>query len=38
MSAAVEVAGLDTYTQAHLDECHERLKRSLEASYARLVR
>jgi hypothetical protein len=26
--------GLDTYTKAHLDECYERLHRSLEASYA----
>jgi len=29
---------LDTYTKAHFDECHTRLKRSLEASYARMIR
>jgi len=29
---------VDTYTEAHLDECRNRLKRALEASYARMVR
>ena len=29
---------LDTYTEAHLDECQTMLKRALEASYAKMVR
>jgi len=28
-----KAAGLDTYTRAHLEECHARLSRALEASY-----
>jgi len=35
---AAQSDGLDTYTKAHLEECHERLRRALDASYARLVR
>jgi len=38
VGAAAQGTGLDTYTKAHLEECHERLKRALDASYARLVR
>jgi hypothetical protein len=38
IESAAQGTGLDTYTKAHLEECHERLKRSLDASYARLVR
>jgi hypothetical protein len=32
-AAAARQAGADTYTRAHLDECHTRLARALEASY-----
>jgi hypothetical protein len=33
-TAAIQTgAGLDTYSRAHLEECRERLARSLEASY-----
>jgi len=38
LGEATHGTGLDTYTKAHLEECHERLKRALDASYARLVR
>ena len=35
IAAAIEAGeGLDTYSKAHLDECHERLKRALDASYS----
>jgi hypothetical protein len=33
-AAAAKEAGADTYTRAHLDECHTRLARALEASYS----
>jgi len=39
LGGAIEKAPeLDIYTKAHLDECHTRLTRALDASYAQVVR
>ena len=36
--AITKAPQLDIYTKAHLDECHTRLTRALEASYAKMIR